>query len=255
MPDGTHLLSLVDTSESLRAILDDVQVVAAGDLQDGIQIRHDPVEVNHENRPCPGGDLPFEIGRLYGVIVPVDISKDRNGPGKEDAEGGRDKRIGGDDHLVPRSQVESRQRHVQRCRPAAGTDGMTGPVPLPETALELHPPRAGPVVDLPALQDGADLFQNGEVELGPGRNRTLPDRFSPLQGQFLLPLAHLSPFPPCRGVPLGRSARPDNPCFKGESPPRSFPSLMRHRPLPRPAYSRGPPLPTLPPVSSPEPSG
>ncbi len=87
----------------LGGVLHDDQIVARGNLDNWVHVRHLPVQVHRYDGLRPRCDAPLDLGNVDGKGVGINIDVDRYGPSHHDRFGGRKKRVGDRDHLIART--------------------------------------------------------------------------------------------------------------------------------------------------------
>src|SRR5438093_6105766 len=108
--------AVVARAVGLAGILDDGDVVASGDRQDGIEIRGPAVEVHRHDCPRARGDRGFDA---LGVEVGgsgTDVHEHRPGADVGDGFGGGDEGVGRGDDLVARLHPHRQQGQMQGAR-------------------------------------------------------------------------------------------------------------------------------------------
>ncbi len=116
----------VARTERLSAVFDDLQVVAAGDLD---ELRHRArlsVEMNRHDRPRLGRDRSFELVRVDVKRVRVDVDEDGRRTQQRDALSRREERKRRRDDLVAWTDAQRAQPDHQRIGARVDGDGMFG---------------------------------------------------------------------------------------------------------------------------------
>ncbi len=102
--------------------------------------------MHDDDRSRARRDLRFEGAGIDRVIAPH-IAEDRDSAGMQDREGRREKRVGGNNHLVPGLNAQGEQRRVKGGRAAGAGDSVRGPDPRSPPGFELPAPGARPIGD------------------------------------------------------------------------------------------------------------
>ena len=118
--DGAHAPALVLRAVGLGSIFDDDEVMAAGDVQDGVEIRGLAMQVHRQDRLGAVGDRRLDLGDVHVEGVGVNVDEHRAGAGVVDRRHGRDEGAGDRDDLVPRTDPGRQEGQVQGA--GAGVD-------------------------------------------------------------------------------------------------------------------------------------
>jgi len=150
---------------ALGAILDDEQLVAAGDAHYAIHVAHVAVEVDGDDGPRAGVTAaPTALGSSCGrrAARRRRRARPRLAAQKDEAMNGRACRS-------PRRPARGpgRPGDVQGACAARCGDGEFRAAPAGEPLLELHPPRARPVVHLAGAQRAGGIADGCFGEAGP----------------------------------------------------------------------------------------
>ena len=97
----------------LRGILDDLQVVALGNLEQRIHVHRVAVDVHRHDRPRPGRDARFDLGDVHRPRQRVAVDHDWPGACQQDWHRARDDGERGQDDLVAGLQVEQADGDLQ----------------------------------------------------------------------------------------------------------------------------------------------
>ena len=153
---------------SLRRILDDREAMSRGDSGDSVHVGRLAAEVDRDDRPRPRTDRSLDP---VGVDVPGGlggVDPDRPGARRGDGEPGRDPGVGGDDHLVARTDPAPAEGELDGAEPAGDADAVPSPAVVGEGALErleLGPQQKPARVDGPRqrrIELAADLGVAGD---------------------------------------------------------------------------------------------
>jgi len=96
----------------LARILDHGDAVAFCNVEDGIEISGAPVEVDGDDRACPGRDRVLERSRIDVPGLSFDVREARAPARMRDRLGRRDERVRRRDDLVARSNASSDEGEV-----------------------------------------------------------------------------------------------------------------------------------------------
>ena len=106
--------ALVGRAETLRSVLDDRQVVLAGNRVDRVDVGALAVQRDRHDRLGARRDRRFEQRRIHVVRARIDVDEDRPGADQRDHLGGREERERHRDDFVARPDIERHQRDQQR---------------------------------------------------------------------------------------------------------------------------------------------
>jgi hypothetical protein len=138
----------------LRRVLDDYEPVAARDLDDRVDVRHQSVQMDRQNRFCAGRDCHFHQVRIHRPGIRIDVDKDRLCSAIKDCRRRRDKRHRHRDHLVARTDSGRKQRQMKGRSAAVERNALFGTAICRETFLKRSDFR--PKVELGAVEDAGD---------------------------------------------------------------------------------------------------
>ncbi len=82
--DGADKPAFVLTEHALGAILDDAEVVFAGQVHDGVHVRAQAVKGDRHDRLGARGDFAGDIRRVHLEGIGIDVGENRDGILKED---------------------------------------------------------------------------------------------------------------------------------------------------------------------------
>ena len=111
----------------LAGVLDEGEIVARAELQQGIDIGRLTVEVNGDDRPGPRADRGRDLADIEGRRLLVAVDEHRPAPSLRTGSTLAKKVFGGNDHLVSLRDSESLERKLERRR--AGATPMQWRVP------------------------------------------------------------------------------------------------------------------------------
>ena len=156
--------SAVFRSVGMRSILDHLQVVGAGEREDGVHLGALAVEVNGHDRTGAPGQRPLQTGRIERAGLRLDVDQHRDGSGPLDPRNRRHARVGLGDHLVAGSDADGAESDRDRVRPGSDADRVARAATGGEGALELLD---RPAEDEPRfVEDGRDRAVDLLSELG-----------------------------------------------------------------------------------------
>ena len=125
--DGAQCPALIKGVDALCGVLYHLQVVAAGDVHDGVHLAADAGVVDDADDLCLIGDGGFDL-RLVNVHgVRTNIHKHRHRPHQHKGIGGGDKRVGRQDHLVSGFQIAQQSGQLQCVRAGGGEQHLRRP--------------------------------------------------------------------------------------------------------------------------------
>lgn len=167
--DRPHLLAAPLAAVGVGGVLDQEEVVLVGDLADLVEIDRIPAEVDADDtdgflRDLRSNRVGVDVG---GLRFHVDEFGDRTRA--RDGAGGRDERVGGNEHFVAGLDAARSQGEFERDRPVRDGDRVFGVVVLGELRLDSidvvgvaleSAPRAG-------VDAVGDVFETLLVDLGP----------------------------------------------------------------------------------------
>jgi len=133
----------------LRGALDHLEPVIGGEGTDCRHLRRPAIKMDGDDGACVRGT---RLGQSHGIeVIGVRsyIDRDRHGANRRYGKPGGDKGVGGNDHLVPRPDIVSRQDQPQGVQPVRHADGETRSAECRELALE------GPRMKCPASRTSA----------------------------------------------------------------------------------------------------
>ena len=164
LAEAAHAPAAVARAVGLAGILDDGQVVARGDRQDGVEIRRPAVEMHRHDRPRVRGDRGLDALGVEVGGARIDVHEQRARPDVGDGFGGGDEGVGRGDDLVARLHPRREQGQMQGARARVHGDAVLDAAVGRELLLE---PR-----DLLAEDERgrpADAVQRGEDVLAEAR--------------------------------------------------------------------------------------
>ena len=97
----------------LASIFDDHHPVLRSEFQNQVHRRRQAVKMDGENGAGAGGDRAGDLGGVKVGGARVNIHKYRSRAHIQNRFDGRDKRVGGGDHLIPGLDAQRQQRQVQ----------------------------------------------------------------------------------------------------------------------------------------------
>ena len=124
--NGTQCLALVAAHHALGGILDHHQVVAAGNVHDGVHLAGDTGVVHGHNDLGLVGDGGFDLGLVDVHRVGAHIHKHQLGPGQHGSGGGAGEGEAGQDDLVTRVNIAQQHGHIQSGGAAGGQQHLLG---------------------------------------------------------------------------------------------------------------------------------
>ena len=148
---------------SLAGVLDDLEMVRRGDVQDGLDVADAAEEVHRDDRPGPWADGGLDRGRVDGTVI-VAVDQHRAGAHCHDGAGGGDEGIGLGDDLVTSADLRSAQRQLEGRQPGVDTDGMRHAAVVGELALESLD--LGAQDEIATTDDALDRIGQGRLEGG-----------------------------------------------------------------------------------------
>ena len=122
--DGAQSPALIPAHHALRGILHHFQVVAPGDLHDGIHLAGYACIVNHadDGGLVGNGGLDFGLVDVHGVRADVHID-DLCAPLDKGVRSG-DKGVGGQNHFIARLYIAQQSSHFQRTGAGGGQQNL-----------------------------------------------------------------------------------------------------------------------------------
>ena len=156
--NGTQCLALVAAHHALGGILDHHQVVAAGNVHDGVHLAGDTGVVDgHDNLGLVGdGLLDFLLVNVHRVGAHV--HKDELGPGQHGGSGGAGEGEAGENDLVAGLDVAQQHGHVQRSGAAGSQQHLLGVETLFQPGIALFGESAV-AADLVRVDRLFDIFE------------------------------------------------------------------------------------------------
>jgi hypothetical protein len=100
--------------DALRRILDQPEVPAARDSEQGVHVGRDPRIVHRQQSRRPGRDAPLDILGVEAERALLDIGEHRTRADAQHRVGARDEGEGRADHLVAPADAERQQRQLER---------------------------------------------------------------------------------------------------------------------------------------------
>ena len=119
--------SLVARAMRLGGVLDQPEAVAAGDVEQRIEVGWLTIEVGRQKRLGARGDCRLDPRRIEVEGRRIGLDQHRGRADHRDGKQGGDIAVAGDDHLIARADVERPQGEVERVEPVADADAMAGP--------------------------------------------------------------------------------------------------------------------------------
>ena len=122
-PHGADLFSVIGGAEGLRAVFDDFQTISSGQFENGFHVGRMAEKMNRDDGPGSFCYFPlyFPGIQIERVRFNVDENGDRTNEG--DNLGSGNKREGGGDYLVPRTDPAGPQGKQQGIGPAGHSRG------------------------------------------------------------------------------------------------------------------------------------
>ena len=108
----------------LGIILNHMQMIHRGNLQNRVHITGLPEQMNGNDRLCIPGDRFFYLTGIDIISVRIHIHQDRRQPQQSNDLGCRHIRKCRNDHLIPRLQPQCHQSNLKRIRPVSTRDDM-----------------------------------------------------------------------------------------------------------------------------------
>ena len=124
--NGAQRFSLVAAHDTLGRILDHHQVVAAGDVHDGVHLAGDTGVVHGHNDLGLVGDGGFDLGFINVHRVGTHIHKHQLSPGQHGSGGGAGEGEAGQDDLVTGVNIAQQHGHIQSGGAAGGQQYLLG---------------------------------------------------------------------------------------------------------------------------------
>ena len=156
--DGAQRLALVAAHNALGRILDDLEVMAAGNVHDGVHLAGDTGVVDgHDNLGLVGdGLLDFLLVNVHRVGAHV--HKDELGPGQHGGSSGAGEGEAGQNDLVAGLDVAQQHGHVQRSGATGGQQHLLGVETLFQPGIALFGESAV-AADLVRVDRLFDIFE------------------------------------------------------------------------------------------------
>ena len=186
--DRADGLAFILAADGLRAVLDNVQVMLAGNGHDAIHVTHNAIQMDNDNALGALGDLAFDVIRVDGVAL-IHVAEDGHRTRLHHRERGRDERVGRHDHLIARADAQRRDADVQRSRAVGAGNCHLCAAPLGELVLKFHALMAGPVADRAGVECFGDFRLALRVKLRPAGEAQLGNA-SAIHDNFFF-LAHV----------------------------------------------------------------
>ena len=124
--DGAQRLALVAAHDALRRVLDDLEVMAAGNVHDGVHLAGDTGVVHGDDDPGLIGDGLLDLRLVDVHRVGADVHKDELRPGQHSGGGGAGEGVAGQNDLVTGVNVAQQHGHIQRRSAAGGQQDLLG---------------------------------------------------------------------------------------------------------------------------------
>src|SRR5262249_12746533 len=126
MTDAAAALSIVFRAMCLRGIFDQPQIMPLRNLEERFHIRGLAVEMNRNDRSRAGRACCFHLIRVDVVCSRINIYEDGPRAHKRDRFGSGDECMSCCDHLVARSDADTKQRQLHRGSSGTDTDRRPG---------------------------------------------------------------------------------------------------------------------------------
>ena len=166
MPEGADLSALIHRSVGMGDVLDDVEMMAVGDLHDGIHIAGIAEIVNDHDRFGLGRDAPLQVLRVKAQLV-VDVAENGRSAEIHGLGNAAPIGLGGADDLIAQPKPDGKHRRRQRHGAVGEGEGIFSALPRGKFILKLD----GDIGSRKAVVDhhvhgGVDILlgQNGPFE-------------------------------------------------------------------------------------------
>ena len=174
--DGAQCLALVAAHNALRRVLDDLEVMAAGNVHDGVHLTGDTGVVHGDDDPRLIGDGLLDLRLVDVHRVGADVHKDELRPGQHSGGGGAGEGVAGQNDLVTGVNIAQQHGHVQRRSAAGGQQDLLGVEALlqPGVALLGKGAVAADFVRVDGLLDVVELVAHAGRYVKRDHSKSLP---------------------------------------------------------------------------------
>lgn len=155
--------SLVAGTTGLRRVLEDQQVVLAGNGANGVHVGYLAIEMDGHDRSRAGGDSGLDLARVDVIGRRIAVDQHRDGSGIGYSQRGGDKCVGGGDNFVAGANIIGANDHLQRRIAGIDADAILDTAIFGECALEFGDGAAED--EIAALHDGEDSRINFVLNL------------------------------------------------------------------------------------------
>ena len=156
--NGAQRFALVTAHDALGRILDHHQVVAAGDVHDGVHLAGHTGVVHGDDDLGLVGDGGFDLGLVDVHRVGAHIHKHQLGPGQHGSGGGAGEGEAGQDDLVTGVNIAQQHGHIQSGGAAGGQQHFLGVEAFFHPAVA-HLGKGTVAADLMGIDGLFDIFQ------------------------------------------------------------------------------------------------
>ena len=164
--DGTDRAAVILAADGLRAVLNDVEVVLAGNLHDAAHIAYNAVEMHDNDALGALSDLALNVIWVDGGAF-VNVTEDRNRARLHNGERRSNERIGGNNHFVARADAQRCDADMQRGSAVRAGNCHFGAAPLCEFFFEFHALMASPVANSAGVKRLGNLCLGLGIKLRP----------------------------------------------------------------------------------------
>src|SRR5581483_4635726 len=154
VPADADRLPVLPRADSLRSVHDQAEIIAVGDLREGVTVGHLAEEVYRQETFRARRDLRLDLRRVQVERADINIHVDGTRPDQRDGFGRRAEGERGGDDLIAGADAARHQRQHQRVR--AGGDSQTILCAADGGDLLLKTLHVGPVNEAAAFDDAHD---------------------------------------------------------------------------------------------------
>jgi hypothetical protein len=124
------------SADPLRIVFHDQQIVAVGDLAEGLHVGGLAIEMNRDQGLGAGRDGGFHLRRIEAIGARVGVDKYSGCAGDPDGLGGGEEGVGGGDALIAGANPEGQERKPERVGSVGDADGELHSVIFGQLLLE-----------------------------------------------------------------------------------------------------------------------